>query len=323
MVNEISDSKSNILAFLYQQSPGTVSGDAVGDRLGISRVAVWKHVKSLIEAGYDIVSSPKGYALSRPEDTLLPCSFPEPFQRLVYYLPTVDSTMDAARRMARKKKIPHMGLVVADQQTRGRGRLNREWISQKGGLWFTLVLFPETPPATSHIYNFTASVCLAETVNRLYRIDARVKWPNDLLVGNCKLCGLLSEMETRSDMIRFLTIGIGINVNNRPKSHEPAAISIREILRKEVCRRDILTEFHHAFGRRIRHLDAAGIMHRYRQTTSTIGRDVRIQTFDRTIEGRAVDIDDSGALLVRTGTDMIEKIIYGDCFYQNSGPRGT
>ncbi len=318
----MSDLKQQILQTLLNGNGESISGDLLGKKLGVSRVAVWKHVKTLMESGHTITSSAKGYAMVDPDDSLLPYGFPKGIQERIRYYPTLGSTMDQARELAQRSTIPHMGVVVAEEQTSGRGRLNRQWISSRGGLWFTMVLFPKIPPTLSYIYNFAASLSLSETLGQLFNLDVSVKWPNDILAGHSKLCGLLSEMETRSDMICFLIIGIGINVNNFPKADEPGAVSIREILGRKVSRRDILTRFCDTFGDTVKQIDApdfnpSAVMHRYRKHTSTIGKMVRIETFNRTDTGRALDIDDSGALLIETPEGMTQKVIYGDCFYKS------
>lgn len=315
MVNETHSIKNKILQHLYLSEGLPVSGDIIGKSLGISRVAIWKQIRAMIETGYDIESSPKGYFLSNPEDPIFPCSFPEKYQSRIHYYPTVETTMDTARLLA-QDPCAHMNVVVAEHQNHGRGRLNRKWFSSKGGLWFTLVLLPDLPPALSYIFNFAASVCLAKVIKQLFNINVSVKWPNDLLVDNQKLCGLLSEMETRADMVRFLNIGIGLNVNNSPKEYEPKAVSIKEILNRPVSRQTILTSFLEQFDTQIQNINIKEIMNEYKTHTSTIGRHVRIETFGKIHEGRAIDVDESGALIIQTPEGSHEKIIYGDCFYQ-------
>ncbi len=315
MVNETSFNQNKIIEQLYHSRGTPVSGDVIGQSLGISRVAVWKQIKALIENGYEIESSSRGYSLSNPDDQLFSCCFPEKYRSAIHYYPVVETTMDTARYLAREPGT-HMNVVVAEYQTRGRGRLNRQWISSKGGLWFTLILIPDLPPAMSYIFNFAASVCLAKTLKQIFNIDVSVKWPNDLLINDRKLCGLLSEMETRADMVRFLNIGIGLNVNNTPGEFEPRAISIRDVLNRSVSRRDILTTFLNQFETRTRDINIPEIINEYKQHTSTIGRRVSIETFGRIHEGLATDVDESGALIILTHKGSYEKIIYGDCFYQ-------
>ncbi len=316
MVNESNDIKSGILEILFRNEGRPVSGELLGQNLGISRVAVWKHIKALTALGHDIHSSSTGYLLADPQNLLLPFCFPDPYRQRIFFEPVVETTMDTARHLALSRSAPHMGVVASDRQTRGRGRLNRQWVSEKGGLWFTIILFPDIPPAHAHIFNFAASLCLVKALKSLYDIQISVKWPNDLLAGkNRKLCGLLSEMETRSDIIRFLTIGIGLNVNNNPSLHEARAVSLKDLLGRPVSRRQILLEFLVEFEHCLDTLNPGRIIDEYRQQTSTIGRHVRIETFDTVIEGLATDVDENGALKVLTQDGLLKPIIYGDCFY--------
>nr|NJM04911.1 biotin--[acetyl-CoA-carboxylase] ligase [Desulfobacula sp.] len=139
--------------------------------------------------------------------------------------------MDQAKVLA-GAQAPHFSVVIAENQTTGRGRLRRQWSSSRGGLWFTLILRPEVPAVMSYLYNFAASLCLSRTLNRLFNLDVRVKWPNDLLLNGRKLAGLLSEMETKGDMAEFINIGIGLNVNNEVREYEANAVSIKDILQR-------------------------------------------------------------------------------------------
>ena len=184
--------KGQILKLLTTDA-GIVSGQALSDALGISRVAIWKHIQKLQALGYDINATAKGYRLDNSPDVLYPWEFPGRESKIVYY-PELPSTMEAAKELARKD-CPHFTTVVAERQTSGRGRLQREWISEKGGLYFTMVLRPDLPPVLSFRVSFLASVTLAVILHEIFGIDARVKWPNDILVEERKISGMLSELE--------------------------------------------------------------------------------------------------------------------------------
>jgi BirA family biotin operon repressor/biotin-[acetyl-CoA-carboxylase] ligase len=314
MVNEQKNNKEKILKILYLAKGKTISGVSLSDALSISRVAVWKHIKTLKESGYGVESRPKGYVLLNPDDLLMPFCFKKEFQNKIFHFQELETTMDKAKSLA-KNDAPHLSVVIAENQTTGRGRLNRKWISSKGGLWFTLILKPGTPPPLSYIYNFTASLSLSTSLRQLFDVNVSVKWPNDLLLNGKKLVGLLSEMETRGDMVEFINIGIGINVNNQPQKHEPKAISLKDVLNKTVSRRLILETFLEDFKNRIQVIDCQKIIELWKEQTSTIGSRVRIETISDVFEGLAVDVDDNGALMVKDNTGKTKKIIYGDCFH--------
>lgn len=291
-----------------------ISGVNLSDALNISRVAVWKHIKTLKENGFDVESRPRGYTLLNPDDLLLPFCFKKELQNKIFHFHELETTMDKAKSLA-KSGAPHLSVVIAENQTIGRGRLNRKWFSSKGGLWFTLILKPKTPPPLSYIYNFAASLSLSTSLRQLFDVNVCVKWPNDLLLDGKKLVGLLSEMETRGDMVEFINIGIGINVNNQPQKHEPKAIALKDVLNKTVSRKLILETFLDDFKNRIQIIDCQKIIDQWKEVTSTIGSQVRIETISDVFEGLAVDVDESGALMVKDKTGKIKKIIYGDCFH--------
>lgn len=314
MVNETKNTRDRILSQLYRADGQTLSGTRIAEEAGISRVAVWKQIRQMVAEGVEIASGPGGYTLAHPEDLLHPLCFPRQFRDRIFHFPEVGTTMDRAKILAREG-APHMSCCIAEHQTRGRGRLNRQWVSDRGGLWFTLILTPDLPPPMAYIYNFAASLTLSRVLNRLFDLEVKVKWPNDLLLEGKKLTGLLSEMETRADLIRFLTVGIGINVNNDPSGSPFEATSLKNVLGRHLSRRRILTEFLTEFETLTRKVSVPEIMDGWRAGTSTLGQEVRVETQDRVHLGRAVDVEDSGTLVIRTGEGETRKIIYGDCFH--------
>jgi BirA family biotin operon repressor/biotin-[acetyl-CoA-carboxylase] ligase len=209
-------------------------------------------------------------------------------------------------------------VVVAGIQTKGRGRLKRQWLSPSGGLYFTMVLKPEIPSALSHRLNFAASYTLACTFREMFGIDAKVKWPNDILVNDAKLVGILSELETESDMVSFVNIGIGINANNDTSRVDQKAISLKALLGRDVSRKEILARFLAAFFKRLSDEDLEDIIDRWKEHNATLGRKVRIVTMTQEIEGRAVDVDDDGALLLELKSGESQRITYGDCFHTDA-----
>ncbi len=314
MVNEMKHIKIEVLKILYTAHGKTVSGVTLSDNLKISRVAIWKHITGLKEMGFEVESKPKGYFLNNWEDLLLPFCFNKKYQNRIHHFQELETTMDKAKSLA-KEGIEHLSVVIAENQSIGRGRMNRKWFSDKGGLWFTLILKPQIPPMLSYLYNFAASLTLSRVINKLFNLDVKVKWPNDLLLDGKKLTGLLSEMETRGDMVEFINIGIGINVNNNPQVYEPKAISLKDVLKRNVSRKKILESFLMEFEDQIQDLNPDKIISQWKEMTATIGSQVRIETLGDLFEGLALDVDESGALMIQTNNNEIKKIIYGDCFH--------
>ena len=305
--------KSRILNILKTETK-VVSGEVLSARLGISRVSVWKHIKKLQEFGYEIEATPKGYLFNSAPDALYPWEFGGK-EHNIYYFDEVDSTMDIARELARKQ-CPHFTVVIAGRQKKGRGRLKRTWLSSEGGLYFTIVVRPKIPPVLSSRVNFAASMILAQTLRNMFNINAMVKWPNDVLVDGKKISGILSEMEAEIDRVSFISIGIGINVNNDPTPREPMATSLKKILGKEVPRIEVLKAFLDLFKDQANHTDFDDVVSQWKKYTETLNRHVRIVTAHEVSEGLAVDVDDDGALILKLPDGSLKRIIYGDCFHE-------
>jgi len=305
--------KGQILNILKTEKE-VVSGEMLSVRLGISRVSVWKHIKKLQEVGYNIEATPKGYVFISAPDALYPWEFGEK-KHNIHYFDEVDSTMDIARELARKQ-CPHFSVVIAGRQKKGRGRLKRNWLSSEGGLYFTIVVRPKISPVLSLRVNFAASMILAQTLRNMFNINAMVKWPNDVLVDGKKISGILSEMEAEIDRVSFISIGIGINVNNDPTPYEPMATSLKKILGKEIPRIEVLKVFLHHFEDALNDEDFDHVVSEWKRYTETLNRHVRIVTTHEVSEGLAVDVDDNGALILKLADGSVKKIIYGDCFHE-------
>ena len=306
--------KSRILENLRKKE-GVVSGQALSAQLGISRVSIWKHIQQLQALGYEITSSAKGYCLENSPDVLYPWEFADRESKIIYYA-ELNSTMDAAKHLARKG-CPDYTTVIAGRQKNGRGRLNRQWLSEKGGLYFTMVLRPELPPVLSFRVSLLASVTLARILNEIFGIDARVKWPNDLLVDERKICGMLSELEAEADRVAFINIGIGLNVNNDPSPIEPAATSLKNILGHKVSIKEILARYLDSFETQMQTAAYDEVIEQWKQLTVTLNRDVRVVTTHEVLTGKAIDIDDTGALVLKCSDGSLKTIRYGDCFHRS------
>jgi len=303
--------KAEILKILRSQGT-VVSGEQLSDALGISKMSIRPHIHELQDLGYQIISTSGGYRLVSSPDILFPWEYPGNDVNILYF-PEVTSTMDVARNQARKK-CSDLTVVIAGRQTRGRGRLKRRWLSDDGGLYFTMVLRPAIPVQWSYRVNFLASLTLARVIREMLQIDARVKWPNDILVDDRKISGMLSELETEADRISFISIGMGINVNNDPSEAEPGASSLKKIAGREISRKDLLSRFLEAFSDRMKNSNFEDVISEWKNYTVTLGRRVRIVTHAEVSEGLALDVDESGALVLELANGEQKKIIYGDCF---------
>jgi BirA family biotin operon repressor/biotin-[acetyl-CoA-carboxylase] ligase len=306
--------KAQILKLLRSQNT-IVSGEELRTALGISRVSVWKHIHKLQDLGYDITSTPNGYRLIHSPDIPFPWEFADRGFNILYY-PELPSTMDTAKDLARKN-CPDFTVVVAGRQTRGRGRLKRQWLSDDGGLYFTMVLRPDIPVLLSSRVNFLASLTLACVLRELFQIDAAVKWPNDILVDDRKISGMLSELEAETDRVLFINIGMGINVNNDPSVVEPGASSLKKITGGEISKKMLLARFLAEFEKRLKRAEFENVISEWKKYTVTLNRQVKIVTHKAVSEGLAVDVEQDGALVLELADGTRKKIVYGDCFHQN------
>ena len=260
------------------------------------------------------MSTPNGYRLIDSPDIPFPWEFADSGFNILYY-PELPSTMDTAKDLARKN-CPDFTVVVAGRQTRGRGRLKRQWLSDDGGLYFTMVLRPDIPVLLSSRVNFLASLTLACVLRELFQIDAAVKWPNDILVDGYKISGMLSELEAETDRVLFINIGMGINVNNDPSVVEPGASSLKKITGGEISKKMLLARFLAEFEKRLKRAEFENVISEWKKYTVTLNRQVRIVTHKEVSEGLAVDVEHDGALVLELADGSHKKIVYGDCFHQ-------
>ena len=290
-----------------------LSGETLSKQLGISRVSIWKHIRSLKGDGYIIKASPKGYRVVSSPDLLLPYEFPGLEQR-IHYFQEIGSTMDAARELA-KRGAAEGTIVIAEAQTRGRGRLSREWLSPKGGIYFTLILRPKISPAYAPRINLMAAVAVATTIRKLFGLKAELKWPNDVLIEGRKLCGIQAEMDAETDVINFVNLGIGINANTSVPQFEKMATSLKDALGKEISRKDFLSALLVEIKRRQALLMEADLLEEWKKLSVTLNKDVKVIAPGEVIVGQAIDVDSTGALIIRERNGSLRNAVAGDCIH--------
>jgi len=290
-----------------------LSGQEISRRLSISRVAVWKHVEGLRKSGVDILSTAKGYRLATLPDTPFPWLFGKR-SALIHYHPEVDSTMNLARDLA-SHGCPHGTVVVADRQTAGRGRMQRGWQSAEGGLDFSMVLRPELSLRQAPLLNLAVALDIVAALEAGCSITAAVKWPNDVLVGDRKIAGILSQLEMEGESLTFLNIGVGVNLNNSPEIEDKPAVSAFQLTGRRVPRPQFLRDFLERFHRRLNAFSPAAVVSDWKERTITLGRRVSIATLAETYQGVAVDIDESGGLILKGDDGSRRTVFHGDCFH--------
>lgn len=222
------------------------------------------------------------------------------------YLPSTSSTQDVARQLAEHGEREGT-LVLAERMYAGRGRFNRSWVAPPGGIWLTLLLQP--PLEIAHLTGLAAALSVTKALGRLWGIEAWIKWPNDVVVGERKVCGVLGEAFSAGEA-HYLLLGVGINVNNDlPPELSTAAVTLRELLGHPVPRLPLLTAFLTCFDERYAALtrgDRAPVIRELRSKTSTLNRRVRaLLPSGSTLEGTAKDIADDGSLVLESASGRL------------------
>jgi BirA family transcriptional regulator, biotin operon repressor / biotin---[acetyl-CoA-carboxylase] ligase len=296
-----------------KESTGYISGEALSHQLGISRVAIWKHIDYLRQNDYSIESSPTGYRLKSSPDLLLPCEFPG-MEHRIHHFREITSTMGIAWDLARNGAAEGT-IIIAESQSHGRGRLDREWRSYEGGIYLSIILRPQIIPAYAPRINLMAAVTIASTIKDLFNLKAELKWPNDVLIGGKKVCGILAEINAEMDRVNYINLGIGLNANTIISRYEENAISLRELMGKEISRKELCSSVLRGIAEMQTLLTEAELLEEWRELSSTLNRKVRITTSGETIAGRAIDIDGYGALIVRKEDSTLRHVFAGDCIH--------
>ena len=323
MPPEPSNSEELVLAFLAEAGDEFVSGEAISDKLGLTRAAVWKHVEALRAHGYRIDAVPaRGYRLAEVPDRVTPLELrpllnTHDVGQVLHWSEELGSTNDRAKELA-DEGAEHGEVVIAESQTAGRGRRGRTWVSPpRKNLYFSVVLRPDLTPSRAAELTLVGSLALCDAL-RQAGVAAGIKWPNDLLASGRKIAGILTELAAEPDQVHWVVLGAGVNVNMRPEDF-PAE------LRGEAT--SVLIERGHPAPRALlaaacltaledwidRHAEEGfGVVRdAWRARSVTLGREVVVQAEGRELIGTAEDIDDTGALLVRTRAG-IERITAGD-----------
>ncbi len=316
-------SRDGVLSSLLQGRGSWASGEEIAADLGVTRAAVWKQIRSLRASGYEIEASPgKGYRLVVQPDSLRPeviCGGlgTEFVGKVIHYRPVVGSTNDVARKMAREAE--EGTVILAEVQTEGRGRMGRRWQSPPGGVWMSVILKPDIPPALASRINIAVGLAVARTLSHLYGLEAGIKWPNDLTVRDKKVCGILTEMGAEIDRLDYVVVGIGINANMDPDrlDVEGGITSISRELGGEVSRTELVQKLLWNIEKAYIEVNSSfpKAHAEWSARSSTLGRRVRIVSRRNEFEGIAVELDRYGALRIRRDDGEIVRVLAGDCVH--------
>lgn len=317
---------AKILTALRTPKDGSVSGAELSQKLGISRAAIWARIEELRSLGYDIQASPHlGYHLVSVPDVLhaddLRSRLPKVkiVGRDIRVFQETTSTNDVIEKLARDG-VKEGAVVFAESQTKGRGRLGRKWISPTNkGLWFSVLLRPDLRPQAATQLTVAAATALARAIRSQTSMSPEIKWPNDILLRGKKVAGILTELSAELDHVKYLILGIGVDVNLNasefPAEVRKIATSLKIESGRTVNRADlaaaILDELDSDYARIISG-QFESVADEWEEHCTTLGHNVSISIGDRSIQGRAESLDSDGALLLRTQHGRLERIIGGD-----------
>ncbi|OGW82517.1 MAG: biotin--[acetyl-CoA-carboxylase] ligase [Omnitrophica bacterium RIFCSPHIGHO2_02_FULL_51_18] len=312
---------SAVLKSLRDQKGQFVSGEEISKKLKVSRSAVWKEIQVLKNLGYEIGAGPHlGYRLLGIPDRMLPDELSAGIKtkfigRQIISYEETRSTNDAVFHLG-EEGLKEGVCVFAEHQTQGRGRLGRAWVSPKyKNILFSVLLRPDLSPAGVSKVTLMAAVSVVKTLRLLTGRRFHIKWPNDVLFHEKKLCGILTEMSSEPDRVNFIVVGIGINVNADPGELVKGATSLKEITGTWQSRIEIsqtLLETFESDYLQLKKGEFEALAKKWEEFSSTSGKRVTATVLGRKIHGTAVGIDKEGALWIRTDSGLQEKILAGD-----------
>jgi BirA family transcriptional regulator, biotin operon repressor / biotin---[acetyl-CoA-carboxylase] ligase len=314
-----------VLHLLKEKRGQYVSGAGLASLLKLSRTSVWKHIQSLRSLGYGIVSHPKkGYSLTEIPDLLIPEEIVPHLKtawlaRSYHHYRQIGSTNDQALLLA-AQGAKHGTLVVAEEQTKGRGRMQRSWFSLAGsGIYVSVILRSPLPVQEAPQSAMVAGLSLVKVLREDYGLQATIKWPNDILVEGKKLVGILADMQSDQDFAHFIVIGMGINVNHRERDlSEPfryPATSVAIELGKPIKRQELLLSLIHRFEMEFDHYLQNGfraVLPEFERVSAILGKQLRIQSGREDLLGKALGFTPEGALRLLKGDGKEEIIWVGD-----------
>lgn len=315
----------SILRLFHEKKGGVVSGEETSIALGVSRTAVWKHINALRGLGYKIESLPsRGYRLLAAPDLIISEEISTGLRSKriginIVCLGETGSTNEDAYKLAEEGALEGT-VVFAESQFRGKGRLGRRWESPQGvNLYCSIILRPPIPPVRAFQMTFLSSVAVARAIISTTSLNPFIKWPNDLIINNRKVAGLLNEMSGETDKINFIILGIGVNINMSspqfPEGLRHPASSLFLESGRPVKRTDfakvLMEELDRLYDSYLSH-GFAPVREEWLSLCNSVDREVMVAFHDQRIRGTAKGIDNEGALLVQLPEGKTERVLAGD-----------
>ncbi len=313
--------RKEVLELLYEHSDSYISGQEVSKQLQVSRTTIWKYIKYFREAGYKIESSSRlGYKLQAAPDILLPEEIKRDLATNligtdILHYDRLASTNELAKEKA-KTDLNSGTVLIAEEQTGGKGRLGKSFYSPQGGIWASILLRPDLKPVLASRATYLVSLAIAETITENLGLSVKIKWPNDVLVQGKKVSGILTEMGAEIDQINYLIVGMGINANftleQIPEDLHSKVITMRSELGEKINRvafvQNLLTRLEKLYPLLQQFNE---LKDRWKDYSVTLGQEVKVLDGKSSYHGRAIKIADDGALVIETGGQK-EKVYSGE-----------
>jgi BirA family biotin operon repressor/biotin-[acetyl-CoA-carboxylase] ligase len=315
--------KEKILNLLRLSFSGFISGEELARKCGISRTMVWKHIKALEREGFGIEAVPsQGYRITSVPDILRPEDVRHGLRtkaigKEIHFPQEVTSTNTLAMGLA-ADGAPEGTVVIAETQTKGKGRLGRKWISPKGNLYLSVVLRPKIPIQKAPLITLTGAVAVASAIRTTCGLEAGIKWPNDILICGKKVCGLLTEMSAEQDRIRHIVLGIGVDVNMAMGELPPDVRGLSTTLAAEAGAKinrtallqQVLRDLEHWYQKFL--ANEGDVLNEWKKLNMTVGNRITVSGAGEALDGLAQGVDSDGRLIVRLDNGTIRTLAAGD-----------
>ena len=316
--------RQKILTELWLKKGEIVSGNELAQRLNMSRVAIWKHIENLKKDGYDIMGiKGKGYKLRNHLNIVIPDIITDHLDnrllgREIKFYNRVDSTNEVIKRGIMEKGFQEGTVVIALTQNKGKGRLRRSWESPQGGLWFSFILKPNLPLEKVALLSLVFAVAIAKGIESYTDKEINLKWPNDILIENRKMAGILLELSGELDGTENVIAGCGINVNNQSAAFPPelqnSIISLSEACAEPIDSSELLMKILPSIEKYYHKYISSGfedILREFKSHCNHLGEKIQVNLGNKIITGINTAIDMNGNLIIDTGEEEI-KLSTGD-----------
>lgn len=326
--------RNRLIELLETSDDQFVSGQSLSNKLNISRSAIWKHMKELEKDGYQIEGvSRKGYRIVQSPDKVSANTIQWGLKtswlgkRIIHKTST--TTTQQIAHQAAINNTEHGTVIIADEQTDGKGRMDRQWYSTKDkGIWMSIILRPNLAPVMAPQLTLLSATVLADAITKHTDLKPKIKWPNDILINDRKTAGILTEMQAEQDQIQYVVIGIGINVNQEAEDFQEdisnkatslylesgTKLNIKDLIQH------VLVIYEKDYNQFIKY-GFPEVKQKWESYGYRIGEQIKITTLHKTWKAKFLGIAEDGALLTQTSEDGVKKLYAGEIEWFARGER--